>query len=188
MNLNLIWTSTHYLTTLLKVFSSSEKTTVVRTRILPWRQILINNKKTLQSSQLRPRRYRRPLHRVSACDCVTDESERLPWGGLLLGNGDHSPPVFFETTIFSKWVVLAIPPRRPPPPVWEQSSTMCLSVIWKIDNGIKLHLLFRLLEQLNASRDCISPAASRNGSQRRALQSISHSRGRDLRSYLASPC
>lgn len=72
-------------------------------------------KKTLQSLQPRPRRYRRPLHRVSACDCVTDESERLPWGGLLLGNGDHSPPVFFETTIFSKWVVLAIPPRRPPP-------------------------------------------------------------------------
>ena len=35
-----------------------------------------------------------PQKRVSECDRVTDESERLPGEELSLVNGDHSPPAF----------------------------------------------------------------------------------------------
>lgn len=58
--------------------------------------ILTNHKKTCHRKPLylRLKPYKLSLKQMSVCDCVTDESECLPWGELSLVNGDHSPLVF----------------------------------------------------------------------------------------------
>lgn len=89
----------------------------------------------------------------------------------------------FKTAIFSKRVVLAIPPQRTPS---ENNHLQCVCQLFEKLTTISnctYYSHLRLLEQLyfkSRSRDCISFFASRNGSQHQALQSISHSRCRPV--------
>lgn len=99
---------------------------------------LIAESEDEKQSELRPKHWKVSLNQVSICVSVTDESQSLWCGELSALNADHSPPAIFlrlhQARLFGRSSSEA--------PVWERSSATCLSVIWKIDSDLKLHLLF----------------------------------------------
>lgn len=119
---------------------------------------------------------------MSLCDCVTDESECLPWGELSLVNGDHSPRVFSRLQFSLSelfWQFLLRGPRLRTIihnvfvsylKNWQRSQIAPIIHISGFWNSCIL----------KASHDCISFFASGNGSRHRALQSTSHSRSRPV--------
>lgn len=104
---------------------------------------------------------------MSVCDCVTDESECLPWGELSLVNGDHSPRVFSRLQFSLRelfWQFLLRGPRLRTIihnvfvsylKNWQRSQIAPIIHISGFWNSCIL----------KASHDCISFFASRNGSR-----------------------